>query len=132
MKKRLVKTLYFESGKLYSTTKGRRILLATCEPKIEIYEHLTDIPTLGKQGGTVKRRHVTVVICDNLDYTREVNEEFLKSVTCFELTADIQREDGVFENVIFNNLGLIEIDLDGDWTFEIEGQADLIRKLLTF
>lgn len=132
MIRRLIKTLYFECGKLYIILEGRRILLANCEPKIEIFEHSTKVPILGKQGGSVKKHHITVVICGNLDFTREIDEEFLQSVTSFELTADIQREDGIFENIAFDKLDVSEIDLDGDWTFEIKGQADLIRKLLTF
>lgn len=132
MIKRLIKTLYLERGKLYVILEGRRILLASCEPRIEIFEHSTNVPILGKQGGSVKKHHITVVICGNLDFTREINEEFLQSVTSFELTADIQREDGIFENIVFDKLDVSEIDLDGDWTFEIEGQTNLTRKLLDF
>lgn len=37
--------------------------------------------------------------------------------------------DGVFENIIFDGLYPVEIDLDIDWIFETENQM-LIRKLL--
>lgn len=129
MKKRLVKTLHFENGKLYATTQGRRILLAECRPKVEIYEHETDIPVLGRQSYTVKKRHISIVICSDMEYTRDVDEKFLRTVSQFELSADIQRVDGVFENIIFDGLYPVEIDLDIDWIFETENQM-LIRKLL--
>ena len=74
MKKRLVKTLHFENGKLYAATQGRRILLAECQPKVEIYEHETDIPVLGRQSYTVKKRHISIVICSDMEYTRDVDE----------------------------------------------------------
>ncbi len=129
MHKRLIKTLYFENGKLYVTTQGRRILLAECLPKIEIYEHVTEIPVLGRQSYTVKKRHISIVICSDMEYTREADEKFLRTVSQFEVSADIQRADGVFENIIFDNLYPVEIDLDVDWTFETENQM-LIRKVL--
>lgn len=129
MKKRLVKTLHFENGKLYATTQGRRILLAECRPKVEIYEHETDIPVLGRQSYMVKKRHISIVICSDMEYTRDADENFLRTVSQFELSADIQRVDGVFENIIFDGLYPVEIDLDIDWIFETENQM-LIRKLL--
>ena len=64
-----------------------------------------------------------------MEYTRDVDEKFLRTVSQFELSADIQRVDGVFENIIFDGLYPVEIDLDIDWIFETENQM-LIRKLL--
>ena len=58
-----------------------------------------------------------------------MDEKFLRTVSQFELSADIQREDGVFENIVFDSLYPVEIDLDIDWIFETENQT-LIRKLL--
>ena len=128
MRKRLIKTLYCENGKLYSTTQGRRVLLAECVPKIEIYEHTTDIPVLGK-GCVVKERHISIVLCNDMEYTRTVDVDFLRTVSRFELSADIQRTDGVYENILFDEIYPKEIDLEDSWMFEMENQM-LIRKLL--
>ena len=84
---------------------------------------------LGRQSYTVKKRHISIVICSDMEYTRDVDEKFLRTVSQFELSADIQREDGVFENIVFDSLYPVEIDLDIDWIFETENQT-LIRKLL--
>lgn len=128
MRKRLIKTLYFENGELYTVTQGRRVLLAGCAPKIEIYEHLSDVPVLGRSCA-IKEWKVSIVICDGMDFTRRVDVDFLKTVTQFDLSADIQRTDGVYENIVFDNLIPSEIDLSNSWVFGTENQA-ILKKLL--
>lgn len=130
MKKRLVKTIHCENGQLYSIVKGQRFLVAECEPRIEIYEHSTEVTTFGTMTCPIKKRHITIAICSDMDYTRTIDEKFIGSVSAFEVQADIQRVDGVFENIVFNNLCPVEIDLDIDWTFEVKDNAALLNKLL--
>lgn len=130
MMKKLRKILTFENGELYTVTSGRRILLARCEPMIEIFEQSSNIPAIGAGGYKVKKYHMAIILCDDLDTTRNVDEDFLRAVTGFELYADIQRQDGVFENIVFDNLTPTEIDLDGEWKFEINGQPELVKKLM--
>lgn len=129
MRKRLVKTLLFEHGELYGIIDGRRILLARCEPRVELFEHSTDVPVLGEQGYQVKRCHIGIVLCPTPDTTRNIDEKFLQMVTRFELSADIQRTDGIFEKTFFDPLLPEEINIGGDWIFTVSDQSQLLRKL---
>jgi hypothetical protein len=125
----LIKTLYGESGDLYTTVKGRRVMLARVVPEFKIYEHTTSVPVLGKVGYGVKTRRFTLVICPGEDTTRSVDAGFLRGVSRFDLTAEIQREDGIFERLTFDNLYPQEIELYGDWVFESE-DAGMVKKLM--
>lgn len=130
MIKRLIKTIGLENGRLYCVVGAKRFCLAECEPKIEIYEHSTHVNSVGAMRYSVKKRHITIVLCENPELTREVDEEFFRGVIRFELTADMQRTDGVFEVIRLDNLIPNEIDLDGEWQFELAGQNDIVKHLL--
>ncbi len=130
MIKRLIKTIYCERGELFCIIGSNRFLLARCEPKLEIYEHSTSIPILGKTSYGVKKFNAVLVLCEEPELTRAVDEEYLKKISRFELTADIQRTDGIFENVSFDNILPVEIYLDGDWTFEINGSSEIVKRML--
>lgn len=130
MVKRLIKTLLFERGELYVCVNGRRLLLAYCDPKIEVYEHRQSITAIGMNGYQVKSYHVAITLCENMDFTRDAEIAFLETVTDFELVADIQRSDGIFEQMVFKRLTPEEINLGETWKFEVSGQLELIKKLL--
>ena len=132
MIQRLIKTLYCERGELFGITNGRRILLAKCEPKIEIMELSQSVNSIGVQGYNVKKQHVSIVLCEEPETTRVVDAVFLQTVTRFELSTDIQRTDGVFEKIVFDNLAPEEINLGGDWKFQVVGQGELTKKLWVF
>jgi len=131
MIKKLLKTLAFEKGELYGIIDSRRILLANCQPKAEIYEHSTRVTSFGRSGYGVKSNHVVLVFCPEPETTREIDAEFLQTVSRFELHAEIQREDGVIEVIRFDNLSPCEIELGGDWEFEVIDPGNLAKKLLT-
>ena len=126
MTKRLIKTLPFESGELFGIVDGRRLLLARCCPKAELYECVTDVPVLGAHGYKIKQRTAGIVLCPSPDTV--VTEELLRRVSRFELFADVLRSDGVIENIRFDSLIPDEIDIDGDWVFEIN-EYSLLKKL---
>lgn len=126
---RLLLTLQCERGELFYIATGRRILLANCTPCIEIYEHTSQVSAIG--GGGMKRIHAALALCGAPDFTRVVDEAFLKKVDSFDLSADIQRSDGVFEVFHFRNMPLREIAHDGEWIFELNEKQELLRKLLT-
>ncbi|GFI33094.1 hypothetical protein IMSAGC013_04501 [Lachnospiraceae bacterium] len=130
MKKRMIKSIPLEQGELYGIISGRRILLAKCNPRVEIMEHSTNVPILGAQSYQIKKRHIAIVLCPSPDAAREIDEAFLQTVTRFELSADMQRTDGIFENLIFDALTPREIDLDGDWIFETEEQSNAFKRLM--
>ena len=131
MVQRLVKTITCENGNLYSITDGRRILLAACSPRIEITEQSVNVKSSGVRGFSVKKNYITLVLCGTPGLTRELDMDFWNKVTSFGLEADIQRTDGIFEKIYFDNAIPQEIDLDGDWVFEVTGQPGLTKKLLS-
>ncbi len=131
MVQRLVKTITCENGNLYSITDGRRILLAACSPRIEITEQSVNVKSIGVRGFSVKKNYITLVLCGTPGLTRELDMDFWNKVTSFGLEADIQRTDGIFEKIYFDNAIPQEIDLDGDWVFEVTGQPGLTKKLLS-
>lgn len=124
--KRLVKRIPFENGNLYGIVDGKRLLLAECKPEAEIYESVTEIRTIGSRGYPVKRHLAGLVLCPT-PVAVEFTEELFQRISCFDLSADYLREDGIFESVCFNNLIPHEIDLDGDWEFEIPDYSLLIK-----
>lgn len=128
--KRLVKTLIGENGQLYIVQSGNRVLLANCIPQLEIFEEVTHIPALGA-GAKVKKRHISLVLCGEPELTRKVDVYFFKEAMRFDLSADFQRTDGVFEKLFFDALIPEEIDLDGDWTFWTSDNPELLKKALT-
>ena len=130
MIKTLIRTLSGQNGELYSIGESRRIKLASCVPIIEIYEHSQTVNLLGTQNYKVKSHHSSIVICADREMPRDIDIGFLKTVTRFEFVGDFQRQDGVFERIRFDNLTPIELDLDGDWTFDAVGQNDITQKLI--
>ncbi len=130
MVERLIKTITCEKGNLYSVAGGRRILLAACRPRIEITERSVNIKSVGVHGFNVKKNYITLIFCGTPELKRELDMDFWNNVPGFSIEADIQRTDGVFERMYFDAVVPQEIDLDGDWVFEITGQPGIARKLL--
>lgn len=130
MVQRLVKTITCENGNLYSVIDGRRILLATCSPRIEITEQSANVKSIGVHGFNVKKNYITLVLCNTPGLTKELDMDFWNKVTGFGIEADIQRTDGIFEKMYFDNAVPKEINLDGDWVFEVAEQPGLTKKLL--
>lgn len=130
MRKTLIKTLNLENGKLYGEINGRRICMAECEPMVEIYEHNTTVPFIGSVSYGIKKHHITIIICDNMQQTNDIDEKILSSVSRYGISADIWRKDGIFESITFDNIIPTEIDLDGAWKFEADVDARLLRKLM--
>lgn len=124
--KRLVKRIPFECGNLYGIVDGKRLLLAKCKPEAELYESVTEIHSIASQGYSVKKRMAGLVLCPT-PVAVEFTEELFQKISCFDLSADYLREDGILENICFYNLIPNEIDLDGDWVFEIPDYSLLKR-----
>ena len=127
---RLLMTLPCERGELFYTASGRRILLAHCEPEIQIYENSAPVPA--PSGIDVRFYHAVVVLCTEPDCTRPVDARFLRTVEGFELAADIQRRDGVFERFHFHNLWPEELEkFKSTRTLSLQEPQERIRRLLT-
>lgn len=129
MKKTLVKTLTAESSELYTVVEGRRCLLAQVKPVFKIYETEKPIPATQAHGCRIKSAYFSLILCPGEDTTREVDEAFLRRVARFELTADVWRQDGVFERLQIDEIIPQSIDPCGDWLFECTNYA-LTQKLL--
>lgn len=127
--KRLLMTIPCEHGELFYISSGRRILLAECAANLEIYEHTSQVKAIGCVG--VKRIYAELALCDAAEFTRPVDDAFLNIVDCFDLSADIQRQDGVFEAFHFRNIQPEEFDTEGKWVFSLNEKQELYRKLLT-
>jgi hypothetical protein len=128
MKKKLIRSVSFENGTLYGTVEGRRLPLAGCDPVLELYEHTSTVPILGT-GYKTKTWHVRLVLCKNMETTREITPDYLQRITQYDLTAEIQREDGVFQDIGFHNIRLTDIE-DGTWTFETETIPEALKTIL--
>lgn len=129
MEKHLLLTLPCEKGELYSMVDSRRVKLADCTPKIEIYEISSLVPILGRSC-KVKRYQAALVLCEDMDFTRRMDEKYLRTVSNFILSTEVQRKDGVFEVLNFSNLRPDDIEIGGTWTFEILESPERIKRLL--
>lgn len=127
----LLNTIISEKGELFTISHGRRVLFAHCKPEISIYEKSTPVSVLGEPGYRKKSVRFTVALCGDAEYTHSIEEEVLKKVERYELTADILRNDGVVERFYFHNISLLEIDRDGGWEFELNVTEEQHKKLLT-
>ena len=124
----LLQTIPLSDGELYATTDNRRCLLSTTVPVHEVYEKEIAVPIMGR-GRTVKKTAYSLILCKDNEFTREVDNEYLKNITAFDLTAQAQREDGIFEVIRFNNLDLESIEPNGEWVFNAV-LSDRVRALL--
>lgn len=118
MKMVLLNKETFSGASVYAIAQGRRIKLADCLLQIEKYEKQVPMPILGKQN-IIKRTEIKKAVCFNSDYTREVYCDFLSQVSRFEIVYEYQREDGIFETIVLDNVMLLEIDSDNNMIFEI-------------
>jgi hypothetical protein len=132
MRKSLVKTLYFENGELHAVINGNRTLLANCKPIIEIYEEAYRISTIGSGGYGYKKNRITIALCNEMEFTRnDIGVELLRRISSFDLFADVQRKDGIFENLAFYNIIPDELIDGGTWSFEVPQDSEIARKLLS-
>lgn len=128
MKKKLIRSISFENGTLYGTVEDRRLPLAGCDPVLELYEHTETVPILGT-GYRAKTYRVKLIICKNVEPTREITPDYIHKITQYDLTAEIQREDGIFQDVTFNNITLTEMDGE-TWTFETDTIPAALKTIL--
>lgn len=125
----LLNTLFSEKGELFTIGQGRRVLFAHCVPKINIYEKAIQVPSLGAQGYRKKSRRFTVVLCGDMEFTSNAVEEAMQKAERYELTSDIQRNDGIVERFYFHNISIVEINSAGEWEFELNATDEQMQKL---
>lgn len=127
MIKTLTRSIQADNGRVYACKEGRRVLISECSVKVEFYNYKAKIPILGTSQTDIKERHVHIVVGSDHEYTRNIDTNYLSSISTFDLSFDIQREDGIFETITCNNAIPIEIDIDDKWIFDITNNKDILR-----
>lgn len=123
----LIKTLNIQNASLTVVTAGRRLPLAQFAGKIEITEHQTIVPVLGRMCKGEKKIYASFILCQDMEYQME--DEF-NTGKVYEAVGDVQGERSS-ERLIFSGLRFEDMDpMDGSVTLEVT-DLELIRKMLT-
>ncbi len=128
-KETLVKRVRLENGELYIKLNGEMILLARCEPIIEVYEQAMSINAIGYKKPSIKRLRYSLILCGNSVYTRKVDENYLYKAKGFTLVAEKQRRDGIFERLTFDELTINDINSNMDLTLDIEPNSEALGRV---
>lgn len=127
---RIINRLGLEEVKLYATLDSNRIMLANCNAKMELYEESENIKVLGSKNCKVRKRRFTIVLCSDMEYTRDITINILRKLRDYGLKFELQREDGVFECFYINNLVPKDIEIGGEWVFDVGDLPDEVEKLI--
>ena len=122
---RIIKTLPCEGGKLFATSAGERREFAQFGGRVEIVEHTTLVPILGQTHRGTKRLHASFIVCEDVTYTRRIEDDFIHSGKVYDATADVGGARLTFAGLRFADSDPIRNEL----TFEIT-DMELIRRLL--
>ena len=126
----LVKTVKADSGEIYYLLDNRRLKLADCSVEARIYERHVEVPTLGSRFIKYKSRHVSIVLCDKLRGQKvELTDALISKIRAFEIIADFQLANRDCARIVISGLNDAEIDLDGEWKFNLQDEK-VIQKLL--
>lgn len=122
----LIKTLNIQNASLTVVTAGRRLPLAQFAGKIEITEHQTIVPVLGRMCKGEKKIYASFILCQDMEY--QMDDEF-NTGKVYEAVGDVQGERSS-ERLIFSGLRFEDMDpMDGNVTLEVT-DLELIRKML--
>lgn len=124
--KTLIKTLDIYNGLLTVITAGRRLPLAQFAGKIEITEHQSMTPVLGRTCKGGKKIYASFILCQDIEY--QTDDEF-NTGKVYEAVGDVQGERSC-ERLIFSGLRFEDMDpLNGTVTLEVT-DLELIRKMI--
>ena len=123
--KRIIKTLPCEDGRLFATSAGERREFAQFSGRVEITEHTALVPILGQIHKGTKRIYASFIVCEDVAYTRQIEESFIHSGKVYDATADVAGRQLTFAGLHFTDSDPIRNEL----TFEIT-DVELIQKLL--
>lgn len=121
---RKIKTIPAESGELYVISAGSRFELARFTGRVEVIEHTTLVPILGKVEKGTKKIYASFIVCGDIEYQREMPEDFIHSGKVYEAAADVNGERLWFSGLRFEDSD----PLTNELIFEIT-DMELIRKL---
>ena len=128
---KIINRLGLEKAELYVTIDNNRVMLANCEAKMELYEESENIKVLNSQNCKVRKRKFTIILCDDMEYTRDITIDILRKIKDYSLKFDLQRDDGIFESFYIDRLVPKEIDIDGEWVFDVEDIPNEVKKMCT-
>lgn len=122
----LIKTLDIQNASLNVITAGRRLPLAQFTGKIEITEHRSMTPILGRVCKGEKKVYASFILCQDIEY--QTDDEF-NTGKVYEAVGDVQGERSC-ERLIFSGLRFEDMNpLNGTVTLEVT-DLELIRKML--
>lgn len=128
---KIINRLGLEKAELYVTIDNNRVMLARCETKLELREESENIKVLNSRSCKVKKRKFAIILCDDMEYTRDITIDTLRKIKAYGLKFDLQKEDGVFENFYVDRLVPKEIDIDGEWVFDVDDIPAEVKKMCT-
>ena len=119
----IIKTLNIQNASLSVITAGRRLPFTG---KIEITEHQSMTPVLGRMCKGEKKIYASFILCQDIEY--QTDDEF-HTGKVYEAVGDVQGEHSC-ERLIFSGLRFEDMDpMNGTVTLEVT-DLELIRKML--
>ena len=125
---KIINRLGLEEAELYVTIDNNRVMLASCEAKLELREESENIKVLNSRNCKVKKRKFTILLCDDMEYTRDITINTLRKIRDYGLKFDLQKENGIFESFYIDRLVPKEIDIDGEWVFDVDDIPNEVKK----
>ena len=122
---RIIKAIPVTDGLLYVISAGRRLPLAKFSGRVEVTENTKLVPILGTVQKGTKAVYASFIICGNLEYQREITDDFIHSGKVYEATANVEREYIQFAGLQFEDSDPVKNEL----VFRI-ADMELIQKLL--
>ncbi len=121
-----MKSIYVETGKLYTIRGESRYKLADCKARIEVCKTVSKLPMLG--GDRVDRRYLTVLVTfDNV--ISDIDER----VSLVQFKGDALRQDGFLESLFFNRCLLMtewDPEMKGECKFEVQCTVEEVKRLM--
>lgn len=126
---KIINRLGFEEAELYVTIDNNRVILARCEAKLELCEESENIKVLNSRSCKVKKRKFAIILCDDMEYTRDITIDTLRKIKDYGLKFDLQKENGIFESFYIDRLVPKEIDIDGEWVFDVDDIPNEVKEI---
>lgn len=121
----LLKSIPLDDGKLFSISGGRRSEFAKFKGYVEIAEETMLIPVLGNLQKGTKRIVATFVVCDDIEYTMMIGNNYIHTGKVYEAVGDIAGK-----RTLLSGLQFYDSDpIDNKLVFEVK-DMELIEKLL--
>ena len=125
---KLIKTIHGCECKIFGTAHHNRFRIGAAAPTVEVWERVTDVPTIGNQSARYKETFFSIVLCPDPEMEAAVTAETIKGMTSFDLLMYLEREEGVFVPFEIYDVSSAELT-DDEWRFRVEDHETLKRLL---